>query len=44
MLEALVRPSRLVEHNRERAFKVFSVGGLAPRLAAALTGAPDPAG
>ncbi len=42
MLEALVRPSRLVTHNRERAFEVFSLARLVPRLAAALRGEPDP--
>lgn len=43
MLEALVRPSRLVAHNRERAFETFSLAKLTPRLAAALRGEPDPA-
>jgi hypothetical protein len=38
MLEALVRPRRLVEHNRERVFDSFSIKGLAPKLAALLSG------
>jgi len=42
MLEALVRPSRLVEHNREKAFAAFSLDKLTPRLAAAIRGEPDP--
>jgi hypothetical protein len=42
MLEALVRPSRLVEHNREKAFAAFSLDKLTPRLAAAVRGEPDP--
>jgi len=44
MLEALVRPSRLVAHNRERVFEAFSVDRLTPRLQAALRGAPEPSG
>jgi hypothetical protein len=44
MLEALVRPSRLVELNRERAFAAFGVDKLTPRLAAAVRGQPDPVG
>jgi hypothetical protein len=43
MLEVLVRPSRLVEHNREKAFASFSLERLTPRLAAAVRGEPDPA-
>jgi len=43
MLEALVRPSRLVGHNRERAFAAFSLDKLTPRLSAAVRGEPDPA-
>jgi hypothetical protein len=43
MLEALVRPARLVNHNRERALEIYSPKKLLPRLQAALTGRPDPA-
>lgn len=43
MLEALVRPARLVTHNRERAFEVFSPRRLTPRLLAAIRGEPEPA-
>jgi glycosyltransferase involved in cell wall biosynthesis len=43
MLEAMVRPTRLVSHNRERAFEAFSPKKLTPRLLAALRGERDPA-
>ena len=42
MLEAIVRPARLVEHNRERALEVYSPKKLLPRLQAALAGRADP--
>ncbi len=42
MLEALVRPSRLVKLNRERAFDAYSPKRLTPRLLAALRGQSDP--
>lgn len=43
MLEALVRPARLIAHNRERALEAYSPKRLLPRLQAALAGRPDPA-
>jgi hypothetical protein len=41
MLEALVRPTRLVAHNREQALESFSPRKLTPRLLAALRGERD---
>ena len=43
MLEALVRPNRLVNLNRERALEAYSSRKLTPRLLAALRGQSDPA-
>jgi glycosyltransferase involved in cell wall biosynthesis len=42
MLEALVRPNRLVNSNRERAFEAYSPKRLTPRLLAVLRGQSDP--
>jgi glycosyltransferase involved in cell wall biosynthesis len=42
MLESLVRPDRLIAHNRERAFQIFSLARLAPRLMSAVRGEADP--
>ena len=44
MLEALVRPSRLVTHNREMAFARYSLEKLTPRFRSAVRGEPDPEG
>jgi len=43
LLEALVRPTRLVNCNRERALEAYSAKKLTPRLLAALRGQSDPA-
>jgi hypothetical protein len=42
MLETMVRPRRLIDHNRERLFSAFSLKSLTVRLSAAISGAADP--